>query len=202
MLVLAVIGLGCRFVVGGTFMVASIGKLRRPNGARRLVQAVLASSPRAASRAVNVIAGVELVVGASLFVGLALPWVLNVALLILLVFTAVILIAHTVFGVDECGCFGGQNASWAQAIVRNAALVVLIAAALAVTPSLASIPIVAASPDNLSQSWTLGLEIGGGVTFSAACLVIWRQGLRAVTARRAIRETNLASNKLPWEESG
>jgi uncharacterized membrane protein YphA (DoxX/SURF4 family) len=202
MLVLAVVGLGCRVVVGGVFIVAGIGKVRGPDGASRLLQAVLALSTRTAYRAVSVIAGVEFVVGASLFFGLALPVVLNVALLILLVFTAVIFIGHTVAGVDECGCFGGRNASWMRAIARNAALVVLIAVALAVAPSVASIPMLAASTDNLPVPWTFGLEVGGSVTFAAACLVIWRLGIRVVTARRAIGETDLASEDLPWEESG
>jgi uncharacterized membrane protein YphA (DoxX/SURF4 family) len=202
MVVVAVVGLGCRLVVGGTFIVAGIGKVRRPDGASRLLQAVLALSTRAASRAVSVIAGAELVVGTSLLFGLALPVVLNLTLLILLAFTAVIFIGHTVAGVDECGCFGVGNASWTRAIARNAALVVLVAVALAVPPSLASIPMLPATTANLPLPWTFGLEVGGSVTFAAACLVIWRLGIRVVTARRVTKETDLAAEDLPWEESG
>lgn len=108
--------------VGITFVVAGVSKIsvgdQWPDGAVEL------GIPRWLSR---IVPGAELLVGASLIVGLAWPWPAWAALVMLIVFTAVLVRTLARHDRTPCNCFGTRSRAPVGPIhlVRNAVLIVL-----------------------------------------------------------------------------
>jgi uncharacterized membrane protein YphA (DoxX/SURF4 family) len=111
-----------RIILGGALLVAAVTKIGA--GTLWVKQAVGLAVPRPVAVSVP---WVELAVGASVAVGLAEPWSAAAAVVLLVVFTAWIVVRLARGQHEPCACFGSLSASplsWWQ-VVRNCVLIAL-----------------------------------------------------------------------------
>lgn len=116
-------------IVGAVFLVAGASKL-----IHREVWMVQAATLRVPARLASAVPGVEVALGALLVSQLARGYVASVSALVLVAFTALILVRLTEGERPPCACFGGWSATplGAWHVARNAALIVMaMTAALA-----------------------------------------------------------------------
>jgi uncharacterized membrane protein YphA (DoxX/SURF4 family) len=116
----------CTAVLGGVFLVAAATKVAA--GARWKRQAAELGAP--ASLAV-VLPWVELVLGALLVTQVAIRWAAAAALLLLVAFSAFLVVRLRQGRRPPCACFGGWSSrplGWGH-VARNGALAVLAAVA-------------------------------------------------------------------------
>lgn len=113
-------------VVGAALVVAGASKLAM--GSRWSTQAVELGTPPLLA---PVVPWIELVLGATVAVQLALPWTALAAVVVLVAFTGLLLVHLEADRHPPCACFGGWSSrplSWRH-VARNAVLIALAALA-------------------------------------------------------------------------